>query len=434
MNEAFSPSENQYGGGTHGQCFELRIGQKHPVRIFNFSMLGTIEERVLDVLSNRIRVFEETIGGLDPILGEVENDLRKVFLLADAEGKRALRDLDLQLGARVREARTVERRLADLIMDTKSYRKDEVERLLGNRGPVNSDMLRRFTLAALSELGATINRDEAVEGAYELRLYGAFENEFPHFAKEGRSRRGTFDPSVAREHEELEFFAIGHEIVDALIARSRSREYGGRTSYRLIKTDDHAPASGWFFTYLLEFEGVVGSKEVIPVFVDREGLLDEDTAAWLLERSGRLKREDWGPARTATAEDGFEAAVELANTTVITRLLARQAELESTNRERVASEREKVDRFYAYRATAAQEKLAAVRTTFERLSASPDPEVQRILPVWRKNVQNAGRGLAGVADERARRLAQLAGLDVVAAQHEALTASFVDIVPDPGAP
>ena len=69
-----------------------RIGQKHPVKIFNFSMLGTIEERVLDVLTNRIRVFEETIGGLDPILGEVENDIGKVFLMADAEGKKALRD------------------------------------------------------------------------------------------------------------------------------------------------------------------------------------------------------------------------------------------------------------------------------------------------------------------------------------------------------
>ena len=66
--------------------------------------------------------------------------------------------------------------------------------------------------------------DAVVEGAYELRLRGPFENEFPQLAKEGRSRRGTFDPSVAREHEELEFFAIGHEIVDALIARSRSRE------------------------------------------------------------------------------------------------------------------------------------------------------------------------------------------------------------------
>jgi len=55
-----------------------RIGQKHTVRIFNFSILGTIEERVLDVLTNRIRVFEETIGGLDPILGDVETDLRKV--------------------------------------------------------------------------------------------------------------------------------------------------------------------------------------------------------------------------------------------------------------------------------------------------------------------------------------------------------------------
>ena len=196
-----------------------RIGQKHPVKIFNFSMLGTIEERVLDVLTNRIRVFEETIGGLDPILGEVENDIGKVFLMADAEGKKALRALDTQLAARVREARSVEKRLADLIMDTKSYRKDEVERLLGARGTVNSDLLRRFTLTALTELGATVEKHYEIDNAYFIKLKGGFENEFPHLVKDARSRTGTFDPAIARDHEELEFFAIGHEVVDALLAR-----------------------------------------------------------------------------------------------------------------------------------------------------------------------------------------------------------------------
>ena len=37
-----------------------RIGQKHPVKIFNFSTKGTIEERVVDVLTRRIGLFKET--------------------------------------------------------------------------------------------------------------------------------------------------------------------------------------------------------------------------------------------------------------------------------------------------------------------------------------------------------------------------------------
>ena len=56
-----------------------RIGQDQTVQVFNFWVKGTIEERVLDVLERRINVFEETVGGLDPILGETEKDLRKIL-------------------------------------------------------------------------------------------------------------------------------------------------------------------------------------------------------------------------------------------------------------------------------------------------------------------------------------------------------------------
>ena len=47
-----------------------RIGQDEPISIFNLWVKDTIEERVLDMLEKRIRIFEETVGGLDPILGE----------------------------------------------------------------------------------------------------------------------------------------------------------------------------------------------------------------------------------------------------------------------------------------------------------------------------------------------------------------------------
>jgi len=407
-----------------------RIGQKHDVRIFNFSVIGTIEERVLDVLANRIRVFEETIGGLDPILGTVESDLKRAFSLPQGEGSRALANLDERLEARIRGAREAERKLADLIMDTKSYRKDEVDELLGKRGAVDTSVLKRFTLGALSELGATISDDDEVPGALELRLKGQFENEYPQFVKEGWNRRVTFDPSVARDHEDLEFLAVGHEIVDALLARARGKVYRGRASVRRIKTDDRAPARGWFFSFVLEFEGVRSLKEVLPVFISEDGIEDRELGIWLLDRSLRIKREDWAGAAPPPTDDAFEQAVQLANQVALGRLMERQAELEVVNCDRVAQERDKLERFYAYKRTAAQEKAAAVGRTLDRLSQSDDPDAQRILPVWRKNLQNAERDLEAVDGDRDRRLAQLVGRETVTAQTETLTASWVEIVPD----
>ena len=82
-----------------------------------------------------------------------------------------------------------ERKLADLIMDTKSYRKDEVDELLGQRGPVDTDALRRFAIGALAELGVVIDDRPRRSGALiEVRLRGVFENEFPQFVKDGAVR------------------------------------------------------------------------------------------------------------------------------------------------------------------------------------------------------------------------------------------------------
>ncbi len=407
-----------------------RIGQKHDVRIFNFSVTGTIEERVLDVLANRIRVFEETIGGLDPILGAVESDLKHAFSLAPAEGRRALANLDQVLEAKIRDARAAERMLADLIMDTKSYRKDEVDELLGRRGPVDTDALKRFVLGALDELGATIARDESLPGVFELRLKGQFENNFPQFVRDGLVRRVTFDPSVARDHEDLEFLAVGHEIVDALLSYVRSKEHGARTCVRRIKTNELPATQGWFFTFILEFEAVRSLKEVFAVFVGPDGVADIDLSDRLLDYSLRLRREDWGEATLPDRDETFEAAEQSARELALGRLVSRQSELEVSNCERVAQERDKLDRFYAYKRTAAEEKVAAVRATLERLSGSEDADVQRILPVWRKNLQNAERDLDAVAGERERRLGQLTGQETVTAQIETLSAAWVEIIPD----
>src|SRR5690606_35686176 len=57
-----------------------RIGQKKEVVIYNLACEGTVEDRVLEVLDKRINLFEESVGSLDPILGEVEHDIEQLVM------------------------------------------------------------------------------------------------------------------------------------------------------------------------------------------------------------------------------------------------------------------------------------------------------------------------------------------------------------------
>ena len=112
-----------------------RIGQEHPVQVFNFWISGTIEGRVLNVLENRIGIFEDTVGGLDPILGDTETDLKKIFQLGEAERDEALAKYEADVERRVSEARDAEERLRDFIMETRSFSKELVKQVeAGSQG------------------------------------------------------------------------------------------------------------------------------------------------------------------------------------------------------------------------------------------------------------------------------------------------------------
>ncbi len=51
-----------------------RIGQVRDVFIFNLSVRGTIEDYVIDILDNKINMFEMVIGEIEPILGSLGED------------------------------------------------------------------------------------------------------------------------------------------------------------------------------------------------------------------------------------------------------------------------------------------------------------------------------------------------------------------------
>ena len=210
----------------------------------------------------------------------------------------------------------------------------------------------------------------------------------------------------------------------------RGKDFGGRVGTRCIETAEIDPTDGWFFTYELEFEGVVRSKELLPVFVDRSGVPRPDVAAWLLDRATQVLRED-PPADLHPPTDGFDEALAAADLVAGTRLFERQAELAEVNKARLEQERSKISRYYEYRERSASAKLASTARTVDRLGSSENPDEIRILPVWAKNLEIAQRTVDALAADRDRRLRDLDARDQVSVQQQMMTGSYVAIAAPP---
>jgi SNF2 family DNA or RNA helicase len=190
-----------------------RIGQKKPVFIYNLACAGTIEERVLHVLEDRIGLFEESVGSLDPILGAVEKDIEELVMGQIERFEEAFEKYEDRLEQRVREARERERTLADFVLDRASLRRDLADELLGHTPLAHFSDLQGFTGDALDYYGGHLA--EHPEGGHAVSLS-------PKLATRLRTResliRGVFDWQLALELEELAFFAFGHELIDRLVS------------------------------------------------------------------------------------------------------------------------------------------------------------------------------------------------------------------------
>ncbi len=86
-----------------------RIGQKQDVFIFNLSVKGTLEDHIIDILDNKINMFEMVIGEIEPILGRIgqEEEFEDVIMETWMNSKNddELRSNFEQLGDQMKNAK-----------------------------------------------------------------------------------------------------------------------------------------------------------------------------------------------------------------------------------------------------------------------------------------------------------------------------------------
>lgn len=240
-----------------------RIGQRKPVFIYNLACLDTIEVRILNVLEERIGLFQESVGALDPILGEVEQNIARLVLEDVKHFDDEFRRYEISLDQQVRQARAKERTLADFVLDRASLRRDIANRLLGESPLARFADLQTYAARSLEFFGGTAKEQE--DRSFTISLSPLLATKM---LQKSPVIRGVFDPDVAREREELQFLAFGHTLIDQLLNAARSQpEIAFTAARRLSESNDDVAVEIW---YEIQGESLKPTGRIIRHLVKRD--------------------------------------------------------------------------------------------------------------------------------------------------------------------
>ncbi len=242
-----------------------RLGQARPVEIHVLPEPGE-EAFLADLYEKEIGIFEEPVGGLDAVLASVPEELAALRARRTEKARQAFRR---GIASRVAEGRRAQHEGYDPLLDVRSASIPELTALVAaafarmgeeppeDAGDIGASLstLSRWLEEELEELvveagrrvGMDVDTDENVhpfEAAFtfgsSMRIEALPGMEVP---AEERTILGSFWRETAVVREELEWFATGHRLAEALLELARDGD-AGRTAFLQSRA---APRSGGLY-------------------------------------------------------------------------------------------------------------------------------------------------------------------------------------------
>lgn len=366
-----------------------RIGQKRDVRIFNLSCVGTVEDRVLKVLDERIGLFEESVGSLDPILGNVEEDLERMIMTHTDTLDEDLEEYGERLEQNIRLAREAEKKWGDFVLDRASFRSDEAQRILSKQPLARWSDLKDFVASALDYYGGRLS--EHSEGGDSLTLSPVLQQKL---RVSDRVNRGVFDPKLALRLEELDFFAVGHPAVDSLMGFVSAN--GATAAARRLASAPRGTSVE--VVYQVESNGLRPYGEMVRHLVTEDLTVFEEVLSSFPEPGVPVTVEV--PAWTGAALEASARA--LLNTLETFRARAQQ---EHEEHRRSAIERE--ERLHAYKKTFLVGFISEKEEWIQEVEKHGSKNRRRILPAIRGKIRKYKEKLETLDDDYNARLERI---------------------------
>jgi SNF2 family DNA or RNA helicase len=271
-----------------------RIGQVSPsIQIMNLVAKNTIEERILLRLYDRIGVFKDSIGALDPILGESVDKLAgealRSDLSPDEQERRAVESADAILDQHQR-AQSLVASSATLMAADQAFL-DEIESLIGRRRVPLAAELHQFVSAFLEERYAgSVIPTASIDRVASIRLPGGVgeeirralggEPEILRFSRQidGGPVAATFDQDAALKHARAELIHARHPLIRFASSRIEQARSTLCRSFALRLPRQNALEVGVesigdfaFGIYSFEIRSERPRAEIVSIFIDEEG-------------------------------------------------------------------------------------------------------------------------------------------------------------------
>ena len=230
-----------------------RIGQESDViRIYNFWIEGTIEQRILDRLYTRIGIFERSIGELEMILGDELSTLERDILskkLSPEEEEELLERKAIAIEKRLQGLEDLEKKSAQFI-GTDLFFENEVEMIKKRRRYVTGEQMRRFVIDFLknncpksrieydteTHLG-TLFPDDKLRGF--LASQGVPGELIRYMSTSDLGVPVTFDAQTAFDHPKCDFLNVLHPLTQAIVKHySEDERLYSNVHFVVLKTDN----------------------------------------------------------------------------------------------------------------------------------------------------------------------------------------------------
>jgi hypothetical protein len=269
-----------------------RIGQKSKkIYIYNIFMEGTVETDIIHAIIKRINLFEESIGILEPIIGRIEKDFKGViFAEEDGKKRKKLNEFYRTLDQEIRKAKEIEMQLDDLMIDKKSFQMEGLITSLASCVDVKLTHNELYVLMKLffeddqlygslkdikdpnNSIKSDFNFPSKIVLKENLLINPKyqFQNEYV----------GTFSLDLARKKEELDFFALGHPLINNILDYCLSDEFKGNLSVLYIRRKGLEKIYNlgsiqenelYLYIFSVKFQGFIIENQISAIVVDKNG-------------------------------------------------------------------------------------------------------------------------------------------------------------------
>jgi ERCC4-related helicase len=392
-----------------------RYGQTKNVQIYNITSTATIEDRLLQVLLRRLNLFEETVGALELVLGDVEDDVRSALVQASGDVDEAAAIFERAIELRIQDAQRVDEKSADFLIELGSFQKDIANRLTDDlREGRERIELERLVLDLIQYFPtAQVQVDREV---YSVAVPPALGNTVG--ARLETDYVGTFDAATAVQNEQLDFFGFGHPLIDACLSYASSEASEGLVSARVLPAD-LLDAPIVVTNYVLEFNGIRKWASVESMAFDFSGKR-------VTSVEGHLNNSEPGRKVGTLVTPAIVEAIRDASIRELTAIAEaeRPARIEQ-NLKHVAAEERRAERIHRYNVRRVAERKSVLEAQIAASEDAGSPEQRQIIPALRGQVRAREAELADLDRQLEAKLAEIEASSTVTPSFRLVNAALV---------